>query len=647
MKKIIFLLICSLIITSLFAQQKNNELRTKSSKAIKLYKKGIDAVENQDFKTAIVYFDEALKIDNQFIEAWIVKGDCFMFQKECENALNSYYIALKIDSNYYPNLFYLIADQEVQCEKYHEAVYHYETYLEFNNNFSGRTNAIQKSLQQARFCAKMKDNPVKFNAINMGNNINSSSDEYLPSITADEQTFVLTVRRPRDIYTECDGCKTEEDFYISTKDKNGEWLPRRAMKEINTHYNEGAQCLSPDGKYLIFTVCNRKDGFGSCDLYWSKRIGNIWTTPRNCGRPVNTDDWESQPTFAADGKTIYFTSNRYGSVGGSDIWSTTMISDGEFSRPENLGTEINTRGEDVSPFIHPDGVTLYFSSDGHQGMGGKDLFMSRMDTADKWGKPTNLGYPINSPADEINLIVNANGDKAYLSSSKIGGFGGLDLYWFDLDERIRPTPVTYFKGKVYDEKTKIPLEANVELIDLRTGKTFIKTISDANSGEFLICLPTNNDYALNVNHEEYLFYSDNFSLTGIHSKTDPFVKDVPLKSFNIGQTVVLHNIFFDTDMYILKDASKIELERLIAFMAKNKRIKIEIGGHTDNQGSKEHNIILSQNRAQAVYNFLLKAGITKDRLSFKGYGMNTPVSTNETAEGRALNRRTEFKIIGF
>jgi outer membrane protein OmpA-like peptidoglycan-associated protein len=365
------------------------------------------------------------------------------------------------------------------------------------------------------------------------------------------------------------------------------------------------------------------------------------------GRPVNSEAWESQPTFSSDGKTIYFTSNRYGSVGDADIWKTTMLDEGTFSQPENLGKVINTRGAEVSPFIHPDDQTLYFASTGHQGFGGKDLFISRKDSAGNWGTPKNLGYPINTPADELNLVVSASGDKGYLSTSKDGGYGGLDLYWFEMDDAIKPTIVTYFKGHVFDEVTHKPINADVELIDLKTGKTFVKASSDPSTGIFFICLPTNHDYMLNVSHPEYLFYSENFALTGVHEKTDPYIKDIPLKTFKIGETVVLNNVFFDTDKFVLKPESQIELNRLVELLKKNIRIKIEIGGHTDNQGSKEHNITLSQNRANAVMVYLIDHGIAKERLSCKGYGMSSPIATNDDEKGRALNRRTEFKIVGF
>jgi outer membrane protein OmpA-like peptidoglycan-associated protein len=625
------------------AQSKEKELRTKSSKAKKQFEKAIAEIEADNLPNAIVYLNAAIKIDPQFTDAYIVKGDCYMNMGDCKSALEASYVALKQDPDYSPSLYYMIGIQEMQCGLYPEAVDHFEAYLKHPKANFIKTKTVNEYLNKAYYAVRMMNNPVKYSPVNMGREINDTTDEYLPAITADESVLVYTVRRPRDHFTACAKCSTEEDFYSSEKDSAGNWKLRSYMKGVNSPYNEGAQCVSPDGKYLIFTICNREDGLGSCDLYWSKRIGQRWTTPRNLVRPVNSDAWESQPTFSSDGKTVYFVSNRVGGVGASDIWKTTMVKEGEFSRPENLGKVINTQGDEVSPFIHPDNKTLYFASTGHPGFGGKDLFIARIDSSGNWGEPKNVGYPINTVDDELNMVVNTSGDKGYLSSSKEGGYGGLDLYWFELDERLRPEVVTYFKGFVYEA----PLEAEVELIDLKTGVTFVKTKSDPSTGNFLICLPTNHDYLLNVNHPEYLFYSDHFALRGVHDKLNPYIKDVPLKTFKIGETVVLKNVFFDTDQFILKEESRIELDRLVELMKRNVRVKIEIGGHTDNQGSKEHNITLSQNRAAAVRTYLIDHGIAKERLTSAGYGMSKPIASNDAEVGRALNRRTEFKIVGF
>jgi outer membrane protein OmpA-like peptidoglycan-associated protein len=415
---------------------------------------------------------------------------------------------------------------------------------------------------------------------------------------------------------------------------------------INTHGNEGAICISPDGQFLFFAACNRPDGYGSCDIYWSGKSGDQWSEPFNLGPVVNSEAWDSQPSFSSDGKTLYFASKRPGGKGSSDIWKTELMPDGDWMPPVNLGDSINTKDAEMAPFIHPDDLTLYFTSKGHPGMGGLDLFYSRKDENNLWQKPVNMGYPINTYADEITLVVNASGDLAYISSDKLGGKGRQDIYSFKLYKEAQPLKVTYFKGIVFNKETKKRLEAKFELIDLTSGKVVIKSRSDPVKGEFLVALPTNKDYALNVSKTGYLFYSDHFGLKGESSEARPFIRDIPLQEISVGETVVLKNIFFDTDKYELKPESRSELEKLINLLQTNGKIRIEISGHTDNAGTEAYNLMLSKNRAKAVYDYLTEHGISAGRLSYAGYGLTKPIDTNDTEQGRANNRRTEFRVVG-
>ncbi|NQV03656.1 MAG: OmpA family protein, partial [Bacteroidia bacterium] len=353
-----------------------------------------------------------------------------------------------------------------------------------------------------------------------------------------------------------------------------------------------------------------------------------------------------QPSFSSDGKTLYFASKRSGGKGSSDIWKSELLPTGDWTPPANLGDSVNTTGEEQNPFIHPDDQTLYFASKGHEGMGGLDLFFTRRNPDDSWQAPVNLGYPINTHADEITLIVNSTGDVAYISSDKFGGKGRQDIYSFPLYKEAQPNPVTYLKGIVFDKESGNRLQAYFELTNLERNEVAVQSTSDPIDGSFLVCLSTNRDYALNVSREGYLFYSDNFSLTGIRDQAKPFLKNIPLQPIKVGETVVLKNIFFDTDKYDLKPISYIELEKLLQLLKTNPSIKIEISGHTDIRGSEEHNLELSKNRAKAVLEFLVNNGISYDRLTYDGYGFSMPIDTNETEEGRANNRRTEFRIVG-
>jgi outer membrane protein OmpA-like peptidoglycan-associated protein len=281
-------------------------------------------------------------------------------------------------------------------------------------------------------------------------------------------------------------------------------------------------------------------------------------------------------------------------------------------------------------------------------MGGSDLYYSRRKPTfpPTWSKATNLGYPINTFADEVGLIVNANGNRAYFSSNRIPE-KGKDIYTFELYGQARPTQVSYLKGKVYDSETKTPLDAQFELIDLKSSKTINLAIANKYTGEFLVCIPTDKDYALNVNKKGYLFYSENFTLAGISDNAKPFLKDIPLQAMKAGNKVVLKNIFFETNSFELKPESTVELNKILQFMNDNLNLKIEISGHTDNVGGDAINQKLSENRAKAVVDYLTSKGISTARLISKGYGKTQPIANNSTEEGRALNRRTEFKIIEF
>jgi len=317
---------------------------------------------------------------------------------------------------------------------------------------------------------------------------------------------------------------------------------------------------------------------------------------------------------------------------------------GSWGKPDKIKGFVNTPQNEESVLIHPDGRTIYFSSNGHPGMGGLDIFVSRLQADGTWGKPENLGYPINTNSDENSLLVAADGKLAFFASDREGGYGDLDLYSFILPEAARPIPVTYAKGKVFDQLSFKELEARFELIDLETGELVVESFSDPVSGEFLVTLAVNRDYALNVSRPNYLFYSENFSLKGV-KEGEPFFLKVPLQKIKTGSSVVLNNVFFDTDKFELKPQSRIELMKLVDFLQVNPSLRIELGGHTDNVGSDEANISLSQKRAQSVVDFLIQNGIESKRLSSKGYGESKPIADNANEAGRAQNRRTEFKVI--
>ena len=473
----------------------------------------------------------------------------------------------------------------------------------------------------------------------------------MPSLTADEQTLFITVLVPKDPNQPQNLRNLQEDFYIS--DREGEqWGKRKNLgPPVNTEGNEGAQCISADGNFLFFTACQEefgyaggRKGYGSCDLFLSQKVGGKWTAPMNAGAPVSTKYWDTQPCLNADGTVLYFISNRPGGKGGMDIWRSTLKNDGTWSNPENLGDSVNTAGNEESPFLHPDGQTFFFASDGHPGLGNSDLFMVKLKENGKFSGPVNLGYPINTKKDERDMVVSATGKFALFSSEREGGFGGQDIYSFELPASVRPVPVSYVRGKVFSAETKNGLSSQIELIDLESGKVVQQIVSEPGSGNYLVCLPTGRNYALNVSKNGYLFHSENFSLAKSNS-TKPYQLNVGLNPLKAGEKVVLKNIFFKTASFELEKSSTVELDKLVDFLKKNASVKIELGGHTDNVGDKKSNQLLSENRAKSVMNYLVSNGIDASRLSASGYGDSQPVQSNDTEEGRAANRRTEFKIL--
>jgi len=612
------------------------------SRADKQFDKAVQLYNRHDYANALRMIDELLNDEPAYAKGWLLKGDMFNDLKENEKAIASYKKAVDIDSAIFPPAYYIMANLYFDMEKYEVAKTNYLKYLTYKPRIQAELKRTSENLLLCDFRIRMMKNPVPFNPVNIGPNVNSSGYEYINAVSLDEGQLFFT-RKGADV-------RSDESFFrsVSARSATGQlnWSPAIEIgAPINTPGNEGALCVSPDGMKIIITCCSRGDSYGSCDLYSSRKIGNNWTEPVNLGEEVNTTAWESQPCLAADGRTLFFVSTRKGGMGSSDIWESTLQDDGYWSTPVNLGNLINTSSDEMAPFIHPDGRTLYFSSRGHTGMGGADLFVSRLGTDGNWQKPENIGYPVNTNRDEINLIINAKGTEAFISAERENGFGNTDIYRFEMPPQSRPAAVSYIQGKVYDKNTLTPLSASFELIDMQGNTVVVSSVSDPINGQFVMGLPIDKDYALNVSCKGYLFYSMNFSVSDGHDVNNPQKLDVPMQAVAVGEKVVLRNIFFETDKYELLPDSKAELGKLIAFIAKNNEMRIEIGGHTDTEGSDSHNMTLSQNRAKSVYDYLVANGVSSGRLTYKGYGETMPIESNDTPEGRAKNRRTEFKVI--
>lgn len=617
--------------TVLFAQDQPFTGST-NKKANKLFGEALQAHTMFDSKKAIDLLNKAVEADPNFIDAYMLMADVREGNEQLAEAVSLYEKIITLNPAFQIP-YYKLAVVQLNNGQYAKALENLTSYKS-KGGHQIDANKVERAFITARFGNDAVNNPVPFNPQNMGPGINTPLDEYFPGVSADAQTL---------IYTRLKSNRTE-DFYISKRNKDKTWSASRNMgPPINSELNEGTISLSSDGQYVFFTGCNWPEGEGSCDLYFSVLDGMEWKEPQNLGFPVNTRAWESQPSVSFDGRTLYFASARPGGFGGMDIWQTTY-SKGRWSPPINLGPEINTPGNEETPFIAKDDATLYFTSDFHAGLGGVDIFYTRRAASGKWEKPTNLGYPINTHKDERCLAIGANGIDAYIASERDGGYGGLDLYEFELYLNARPLRTGYVMGNVYDAKSLKKLRSRIELIDLATGKTIIESQSNKVTGEFLVCLQGNKNYALNVSAEGYLFHSENFALKD-QSATDPLLLDIPLSPIIPGEKVVLNNVFFEVDKFDLKEESKVELNKLVAFLKSNPTMVIELSGHTDNTGLKQKNFDLSNNRAKSVYQYLISNGIEATRLSYKGYADTQPVADNKTEAGRKQNRRTEFKVI--
>ena len=491
----------------------------------------------------------------------------------------------------------------------------------------------------------LSNSPKKYIVKNLGAGINSEESDYFPSITADESMLLFTSIRDGSLGGKIDGKKNDEDLWYSIKLEDGQWSkPLNFGKPVNTSNNNGIASFTGDGQYVVCGRCNEPDGFGSCDIYGAKLSGINWSTPINLGGHINTSKWDAQVSISADGKTLVWASNREGGYGEQDLWMSTKQENGVWNKATNLGSVINTFGSEYSPFLHPDGKTLFFGSNGHgPRIGGVDIFKSVRRDDGSWSKPENLGFPINSEKNDMYFVLAPSGITGYFASDRSGGFGGYDIYEVIFPDENRSRLIT-FVGKVLDDETLQPLEANIKIEDLDSSKTLGEYVSNSVSGKFVVILKPGGNYSLTVSKNGYLFYSENFAIAE-DNQFQELKKDILLQPLKEGKKIVLNNIFFETAKSVLTEPSMLEIGKLYELLQDNPRLKVEISGHTDNVGNDAMNQRLSQDRADVVVEQMVKRGIASDRLIAKGYGRMQPIAPNDTPENRQLNRRTEFKIL--
>jgi len=610
-----------------------------NKKAVQLFDQAYERAQDGNYANALGLLLQAIKTDDKYVDAYLAIGSIYGKLKNYKSSIEFYEKAFVIDSNYTlpDRLPYSVNLAGLgEFEKALAAVNELLDKKAPQNpvtleNANKRKRSYEFAIEYA------KNNTEKnyvFTPVNMGDSINSAESEYFPCLTIDGKQLAFTRK--------LNG--RNEDFFYSNKTNTGHWGTAKPMEgNVNTEQSEGAQNISQDGQWLVFTGCYRRDGFGGCDLYISYKTEDSWSEAINLGGKINSDQWEAQPCLSPDKRELYFSSRRWGGYGGSDIYVSRMQPNGKWGEPENMGPGINTTADEQCPFIHADNQTLYFTSGYWPGYGDEDLFYVRRQPDGSWSKPVNLGYPINTIDREGTLFIDSDGKTAYYASDRSDSKGGLDIYSFELRENVRPNKTLWVKGKVFDKKTNKNLPSAVELIDL-SSKQPVTKVETNSEGEYLITLPVGKDYAFNINRKGYLFYSDNFLLKD-KTPDSIYEKNIGLQPLEANASMILKNIFFDINKFELKPASQAELDILVQLLTENPSVKIEIGGHTDNVGKPSDNLILSNNRAKAVVNYLVSKNIPAQRLLAKGYGETKPIADNKTEEGKAQNRRTEMKVI--
>lgn len=686
MKRFFSLLIISFIsINILFAQEikiDKDDYRTKDD--YKIAKDNIKQGEDLyllgrgGYRRALEFYLKAypLNPNNDMLNYKI--GHCYLFSIQKIKCIDYFEKAYKINQYIAPDILLMLARGYHLNYDFDKAIKFYQKYRNSLSpkDIQGHKKEIDKYIDECNIGKELVKKPVRVFIDDVGEAINSTYPDYSPLITTDESMLIFTSRRS-DTYG---GGRDPgdnvffEDIYVSYKDENGKWETSRNMgKPLNTNNNDATVGLSPDGQ-MLFTFNGKTNGG---DILVSELKGDEWESPsdKTTKKNINTEFHESSASFSYDGKIMYFVSNRPDlSDGGHDIFISYWDEKKEvWGKAQNIGSTINTEYDEEGVFMHPDGRTIYFSSKGHKSMGGYDIFKSILQDDGTWSEPENLGYPINTPDDDVFFVINASGKRGYYSSVKEKGIGDYDIYMITFRGPEKPTiqsnednllantePVmetsmektveiktmrlTIVKGTVKDAISLNPIGANIEIVDNEKDEVVSTTTSNASTGKYLISLPSGKNYGINVKAENYLFHSENFQIPATTGYQE-IVKDILLNKMEVGQKVVLKNIFFDYAKATLRKESYPELNRLLKLLTDFPNLKIEVSGHTDNKGSLKTNTVLSENRANAVADYLIANGIDKARLTYKGYAYFQPIATNDTDEGRQQNRRVEFKVI--
>ncbi len=606
-----------------------------NKKAAATYQTALEMLANDARREVIPVLEKAISQDAKFVDAYLSLGGVYADLKDYNNSIIYYEKAISIDSIY--SKYYLIYYSEnlAALGRFNDALNAINKFLTIEKlSDKSRNNALHwKSCYEfaIQYSATHNAGDYQFAPVNLGDSVNSQTSEYYPSFTIDDSILVFT-RRAEGI---------REDFVESRLTPNGYSKAEIIKGDINIEPSKGGINISQDGDWLLFAGNFSGKGFGNFDLYISYNTPTGWSEPINLGANINTEFWESSPSLSPDKNALYFSSNRSGGYGGKDLYVSYRVN-GKWLPAENMGPDINTAGDELAPFIHADNQTLYYTSNGLPGYGGFDNYVVRKTCDKTWGKPENLGYPVNTITDDGSLFVAADGITAYYASDRADTKGYLDLYKFTMKPDVRPVKTLYIKGYVTDAKTQKGLPCSVEL-SVDSSQQVSSSVQTDETGFYFLTLPVGKNYTFTVNRKGYLFYSDVFNLAEKLSDST-YQKNIALDPVELNATVRLRNIQFPNNAFQLEPVSMIELNKLIQLMNDNPTVKIQINGYTDNVGNDADNLTLSENRAKAVVDFLVSKSIDAKRMKWKGFGKTQAMADNSTEEGRSINRRTEFVI---
>jgi outer membrane protein OmpA-like peptidoglycan-associated protein/tetratricopeptide (TPR) repeat protein len=645
-----FLLFLSFSKTA-WSQSADSCARTFDKKIEKSYDEGIDFFKRGNYIEAVRIMRGIITKEPEFTDAWYVMGLSYFKRTESnfKEAEKNFLKVIELCPSYNVYTYYYMAEICYGSERYDSTIRYCEVFLKDVDKIKSDKDYSRAVdlLKYSKFYLQMTRNPVPFDP-RVVEGISTPANEYLPFITADNQMafFTREMKLAGEKSTMIQSEKYKEKFMFSQLQPEGTFSPGEEMPEpFNLNDNEGGASLTVDNKTLYYTVCKytQNHTYYNCDIYYSVYVDGEWTPIKSVSDKINLPTtWESQPSISADGNTLYFVSDRSGGYGGYDIYRSVKNDKGEWGTPINLGPTINSTGNEKSPFIHPDGKTLYFSSDGWLGMGGYDIFYSRLNDDGTWSTPVNIGYPINSADDEVGFFVSTDGQKGYFASNKLKGPGGWDVYSFDLYDKAKPEKVLFVSGTVKSETETEMAQTRIELKNMETKKISVIPL-DSVTGKYTAVAPFNNDYIMTVKREGYVYESRYIARTDSIYKM-PARLDLNIQQIEVNKSYRINDIYFAFNSFDLTKESKAVLDLLIEFLAENPSICIEIQGHTDNIGNDSENMKLSSNRAKSVYNYLITNKIDAVRLAYKGFGKTMPVASNDTEEGRAKNRRTVFVI---